>query len=69
MFEIHTSTGLKLKYSPRSYDMACRVAHYVRELGQLECGVVSGGRFVSEIVDADDHKDGYAASVARRLLK
>ena len=67
MFKIYTSTGICLQYSPRSYDTACRVAHYVRELG-LDCGVVSDGRFVSEVVSVDVAKDRYALSVARRLL-
>ena len=69
MYKIFSMCGLELNYTSRSYDMACRVAHFVRELG-LDVGVVDTmtGRFVSEVSEPHDIKDLGAAEIAKRIL-
>jgi hypothetical protein len=68
-YEIRSEHGTLLPYAPKSYDMACRVAHYLRSLAITEYRVnVVGGRCVSEVCYMDRTKDRYAMRVARRLL-
>jgi hypothetical protein len=51
-----------------SYDMSCRVAHFVRNYG-LDCYVVGGNdRAVSECVPVDREKDRIAQALARKLV-
>ena len=66
--KIVSEYGTKLQYEPRSYDMACRVAHFVRERAGVDYFVVDGGRAMSEVVKVDAAKDRYALGVARRLV-
>ena len=71
MFEIRNEYGDRYPYSPRTYDMACRVAYFMRQIAQWDgIGVVSleTGRYISEVHDPDKDKDRYARNVARRLL-
>ena len=68
-YEIRSKHGLLVPYKPRSYDMACRVAFYMRAESAWEYMVnVVGGRCVSEVCDTDKSKDAYALRVAQRLL-
>ena len=67
--KIVSEYGTPLAYNPQSYDMACRVAHYVRELTNGEYFVVgANGRATSEVFDHDARKDSYAKGVARGLV-
>jgi hypothetical protein len=68
--EIRSEFGLLVHYQPRSYDMACRVAHYLREAGNIDFMVcdTGTGRAMSEVVDGHSRKDNYAKGVAQRLL-
>ena len=71
VYEIRSEYGDRYSYRPRSYDMACRVAYYMRKIAQWDgIGVVSAttGRYISEVHDPDTNKDHYARNVARRLL-
>ena len=71
MFEIRNEYGDRYSYQPRSYDMACRVAYFMRKIAKWDgIGVVSTetGRYTSEVHDPDPAKDRYARDVARRLL-
>jgi hypothetical protein len=68
MYKITTATGIPL-VKGYSYDTACRVAHYVRNLG-VDCYVVGDNdRAVSECVPVDRDKDRIAKALARRLVK
>ena len=67
-FEIRSEYGFKLPYAPRSYDMACRVAHFAREIGGVNYMVCENNRAMSEVFDLDPSKDRYARSVARRFF-
>ena len=71
MFEIRNEYGDLYPYKPRSYDMACRVAYFMRKIDKRpDIGVVSleTGRYISEVHYPDPAKDRYARNVARRLL-
>lgn len=69
MFKIKTSCGMTFPYSPRSYDMACRVAYFLRQECPFEILVVGeSGRAMSEVHEPDAQKDRYAKQVVRRLL-
>ena len=68
MYRITSECGLTLNYAPRTYDMACRVAHFVRELGGIEVRVCENNRCMSEVFYHDAVKDRYARSVARRFV-
>lgn len=69
-YEIRDEYGTLYSYSPRSYDMACRVAFAMRKISGLEIGVVSRatGRYTSEVFYDDIDKDRYALRIARRLV-
>lgn len=69
MFEIRNEYGDLYRYSPRSYDMACRVAYCLRKLSGIGIMVVSSetGRAISEVFNLDPGKDRYAMKVARRI--
>ena len=69
-YTIFTEYGDRFDYSPRSYDMAVRVAYFLRKLIDIEILVRDDftGRATSEVHDADDRKDRYARTVARRLV-
>lgn len=51
-----------------SYDLACRIAHFVRVLGIKDTGVVSGetGRFISEVFYGTPGAEAYRE--ARRIV-
>ena len=68
-YTIRTDRGIVLNYSPRKYDTACRVAHYLRENNDSDFYVISPdtGRAMSEVFNVDTQKDNYAKGVARRL--
>ena len=68
MFEIRSEYGTKIPYTPRTYDMACRVAHFMRKLTSYEFMVCENNRAVSEVFDLDARKDRYAMTVARRFV-
>ncbi len=71
MFEIRNEYGTLYTYKPRSYDMACRVAYFMRKLTNWDgIGVVSKetGRYISEAHYPDPNKDRYAKQVAKRLI-
>lgn len=71
MFEIRNEYGDRYSYQPRSYDMACRVAYFMRKLANWDgIGVVSieTGRYISEVHYPDPSKDRYAKQVAKRLI-
>ena len=70
MFEIRDEYGSRFPYNPRSYDMACRVAFQLREMLDIEVGVVSleTKRYTSEVFYEDHRKDSYTRNVAKRLL-
>jgi hypothetical protein len=68
MFEIRSEYGTKVPYTPRTYDMACRVAHFMRTLAGYEFLVCQNDRAVSEVFDHDARKDRYARTVARRFV-
>jgi hypothetical protein len=70
-WKISNEYGYTIRYSPRSYDMGCRVAHFMRELtGDETWGLVSGetGRLTSEVSWPDSNKDRYARMVAGRFV-
>ena len=50
--------------------MACRVAFQLREMLDIEVGVVSleTKRYTSEVFYEDHRKDSYTRNVAKRLL-
>ena len=69
MFKLYDEFGTPYRYTPRSYDMACRVAYYLCKLVEWDIYVVdtSTKRRVSEVHYPDLRKDRYAQAVARRL--
>ena len=68
-FEIRSEYGTLVNYAPRTYDMACRVAHFMRTQDTIEYRVCNpNGRAMSEVFDHDARKDRYARSVARRFF-
>lgn len=70
-YVIRNEYGDSYAYSPKSYDMACRVAYFMRKISGWDgIGVVSTetGRYTSEVFYTNPAKDRYARNVARRLL-
>ncbi len=69
MYEIRSEHGVLFDYAPKTYDMACRVAHFMRARVDFDLMVChANGRATSEVFDHQTNKDSYAKSVARRLL-
>ena len=69
MYKVSDEYGTTLPLEFDSYDLACRFAHYERELG-FSVGVVSAetGRYVSEVFYADPLLDLRARRLARRVF-
>ena len=67
-FSISDEYGTFLPFSTDIYDTACRVAHYVRKLGNFDCHVVLAGRAISETFLQHAEKDFWAKKVAKELL-
>ena len=69
MFRIYDEYGSRYPYEPRTYDMACRVAYFLRTMVKHDVWVVDSdtGRATSEVHYPDTNQDRYARNVARRL--
>jgi hypothetical protein len=70
MFKIRDEYGQDVLGSRSdSYDSVCRIAHFMRILGNVDFFVVDvrGGRAVSEVVSDDSIKDMGAAIIAESL--
>ena len=68
MFKIQDEHGAVLADEFASYDLSCRVAHYLRRSLGLDCFVVRNGRAVSEVFYTDTELDGWARYEADRIL-
>jgi len=70
-YYIRNEYGETISGSKGSYDMTCRIAHFMREFGVCDYFVVSSNtsRASSEVFDYNDDLDKFARDRAHKLCK